>query len=120
MRGLLLVGTAFLGLVAFGSAARATPFDFTYSGVLVTFTVPTTDTYQILAFGAQGGNSSFSGRGGRGAEIGGDFDLTAAEPLQIARLGRSAPGEARSQVDRIGKPLGRQHVSAPRRGQRVF
>jgi hypothetical protein len=89
MRALLLVGTAFLGLVAFGSAARATPFDFTYSGGLVTFTVPVTDTYQILAFGAQGGSGSFgpvpfTGPGGRGAEIAGDFTLTEGEVLQIA------------------------------------
>jgi hypothetical protein len=55
MKRLLLAGTAFLGLAASGPDARATPFDFTYSGSLVDFTVPTTDTYQILAFGAQGG-----------------------------------------------------------------
>ena len=85
MRGLLLVGTALLGLAASVSAAHATPIDFTFTGGLVSFTVPTTDTYQILAFGAQGGNSSFGGTGGRGAQIGGDFNLTAAEPLQIAR-----------------------------------
>jgi hypothetical protein len=89
----LLAGIAFLGLAASMSAARATPFDFTYSGggPLVTFTVPTTDTYQILAFGAQGGSASLSdlfgdfvGVGGRGAQIGGDFGLTAGETLQIA------------------------------------
>jgi hypothetical protein len=89
MKLLLLAGTAFLGLAASGSAARAVPFDFTYTGSLVTFTVPTTDTYQILAFGAQGGNGTFDplgfvGVGGRGAEIGGDFSLTAGEILQIA------------------------------------
>src|SRR6266446_1398769 len=88
MKLLLLAGTAFLGLAASGSAARAVPFDFTYTGSPVTFTVPTTDTYQILAYGAQGGNSgTFSGGvgvGGRGAEIGGVFSLTAGEILQIA------------------------------------
>jgi hypothetical protein len=52
---LLLAGTAFLGFAASGSAVRAVPFDFTYTGSLVTFTVPTTGSYQILAFGAQGG-----------------------------------------------------------------
>ena len=55
MKRLLLAGTAFLGLAASGSVARATPFVFTYTGSLVDFTVPTTDSYQILAFGAQGG-----------------------------------------------------------------
>jgi hypothetical protein len=34
MKLLLLVGTAFLGLAASGSAARAVPFDFTYTGSL--------------------------------------------------------------------------------------
>jgi hypothetical protein len=57
MKMLLLAGTAFLGLFVSGSAARAIPFDFTYSGSLVTFMVPTTDSYQILAFGAQGGSA---------------------------------------------------------------
>ena len=55
MKRLLLAGTAFLGLAASGSVTHATLFDFTYSGSLVDFTVPTTDTYQTLAFGAQGG-----------------------------------------------------------------
>jgi hypothetical protein len=59
MKPLLLAGTAFLGLAASGSVARAVPFDFTYTGSLVTFTVPTTDTYRILAFGAQGGSGLF-------------------------------------------------------------
>jgi hypothetical protein len=90
MKLLLLAGTAFLGLAAWGSAARAVPFDFTYTGSLVTFTVPTTDTYQILAFGAQGGNGGFfpiTSPGGRGAEIGGDFNLTAGETLQRSPVG---------------------------------
>ena len=85
MKLLLMAGTAFLGLAVSGSAARAVPFDFTYTGSLVTFTVPTTDTYQILAFGAQGGNITRTGTGGGlGAEIGGDFILAAGEVLQIA------------------------------------
>ena len=56
MKRFLLAGTAFLGLVVSGAVACATPFDFAYTGSLVDFTVPTTGTYQILAFGAQGGN----------------------------------------------------------------
>jgi hypothetical protein len=70
MRRLLLGATSFLALAALDSAARATPFDFTYTGSLVTFTVPTTDSYQILAFGAQGGNIALAGTGGGlGAEL---------------------------------------------------
>jgi hypothetical protein len=87
MKQLLLAGTALLAIAVPHSDARAVPFDFTYTGSLVTFMVPTTDTYQILAFGAQGGSVTFLGTigaGGRGAEIGGDFSLTAGEMLQIA------------------------------------
>src|SRR5438067_3167428 len=87
MKQLLLAATAFLGLAASGSANHATLFDFTYSGSLVNFTVPTTDTYQILAFGAQGGrggNGIFFGAGGLGGEIGGNFTLPAGEILKIA------------------------------------
>jgi hypothetical protein len=58
MKLLLLAGGAFLGLAASGSAARAVPFDFTYTGSLVDFTIPTTDTYRIVAFGAQGETST--------------------------------------------------------------
>ena len=85
MRNHLLAGASLLALVAWEPAAQAAPLDFTYSGSLVTFTVPVTGTYQILAFGAQGGYAdSVSGMGGLGAEIGGDFSLTAGEVLQIA------------------------------------
>ena len=92
MKRLLLAGTAFLGLAGLGSVACATLIDFTYTGSLVDFTVPTTGTYQIVAFGAQGGNGqivNFLGEtivspGGNGAEIGGNFNLTASEVLQIA------------------------------------
>jgi hypothetical protein len=95
MKQLLLGGATLLALAASGPAARATLFDFTYSGSLVTFTVPTTDTYQILAFGAQGGSGTFAGgvgAGGRGAEIGGDFNLTAGEILQIVVGGAGGTG----------------------------
>src|SRR6266446_2108111 len=96
MKRLLLGGATLLALAASEPAAHATLFDFTYSGGLVTFTIPTTDTYQILAFGAQGGNSEIrlgsSGAGGRGAEIGGDFSLTAGEILQIAVGGGGGSG----------------------------
>src|SRR5437016_5281061 len=81
MRQRLLAGTSLLALLAWDPAARATTL--TYTGAIVDFTVPTTGTYQILAFGAQGGSGRYGG-GGRGAEIGGDFNLTAGEVLQIA------------------------------------
>jgi PEP-CTERM motif len=91
----LSTGTALLGLAATGSAACAEPIDFNYTGSLVDFTVPTTGTYQILAFGAQGGSVPFgnaTGPGGLGAEIGGDFSLSAGEVLQIAVGGAGTNG----------------------------
>ena len=100
MKQLLLAGTAFLAIVGSHRAAYADPivFDFPYTGSLVPFTVPTTDTYQILAFGGQGGDVITQqippcpcpppppqiSPGGHGAEIGGNFSLAAGETLQIA------------------------------------
>jgi hypothetical protein len=94
MKQLLLGAATLLMIVTSGSGAHAVLFDFTYTGSVVNFTVPTTDTYQILAFGAQGGTVTFLGTvgaGGHGAEIGGDFSLTAGEILQIA-VGGSGGG----------------------------
>jgi hypothetical protein len=89
MKLLLLAGTALLAVAVSEPAAHAQRVNFTYSGELVTWTVPVTGTYQILAFGAQGGNEapsggSFASFGGLGAEIGGNFSLTAGDNLQIA------------------------------------
>jgi hypothetical protein len=98
MKQPLLGAMAFLMIAASSPAARAVPFDFTYTGSVITFTVPATGTYQILAFGAQGGSGTFCGAtcfigsGGRGAEIGGDFSLTAGENLQIAVGGAGLQG----------------------------
>jgi hypothetical protein len=81
--------------------ARARRAKFTYTGRIVTFTVPKTATYRILAFGAQGGaGRCFAGpltcpnfgAGGRGAEVGGDFSLNAGEILQIAVGGEGGAG----------------------------
>ena len=58
----------------------------TYTGAEQTFTVATTGEYQILAYGAQGGDSTvgaYGTPGGNGAEIGGDFLLTAGEILHL-------------------------------------
>jgi hypothetical protein len=96
----LLAGTAFLAFAASAPTARAQRVNFTYTGKLVTFTVPETGSYQILAFGAQGGSASFSdelgnfvGAGGRGAGIGGNFSLTAGEILQVAVGGAGSDGQ---------------------------
>lgn len=89
MKQILIAGIALVGLTASGSATYAAPIDFTYTGSLVDFTVPATGSYQITAFGAQGGNTN-NGLGGRGAEIGGDFSLTAGEVIEIAVGGAGA------------------------------
>jgi hypothetical protein len=98
MKLLFLAGTAFLGLAASEPAAHAQRVNFTYTGQLVTFQVPETGLYQIVAFGAQGGSGTFFnfgvGAGGRGAEIGGNFSLTAGEVLQIAVGGAGKDGSA--------------------------
>jgi hypothetical protein len=91
----LSIGTALLVFAATGSAACAEPIVFNYTGSLVDFTVPTTGDYQILAYGAQGGAGGFPtiiASGGLGAEIGGDFNLTFGEVLQIAVGGVGGSG----------------------------
>ena len=79
IKPILLTAVVMLAFANSGPAAIAAPIDFLFSGTLVTYTVPVTSTYQILAIGAQGG-----GIGGLGASISGDFSLTAGEILQIA------------------------------------
>ena len=78
-------GSMLLALAISEPAAHAQRFEFDYTGSLVNFTVPITGTYQIIAFGAQGGDGV--GSGGRGAEIGGDFSLTAGETPQPGAIG---------------------------------
>lgn len=98
MKQLLVLGTALLGLAASEPAAHAQRFEFDYTSSLVPFTVPINGIYQIVAFGAQGGDgfyfnvfSSGFSAGGKGAEIGGNFTLTAGEVLQIAVGGAGQP-----------------------------
>ena len=71
-------------LLGHRATARATIVDFTFTGSYETYTIPTTGTYDITAWGAQGGLGGFQNLGGgKGAEIGGAFTLTAGENLQI-------------------------------------
>jgi hypothetical protein len=56
---------------------------FNYDGTIIqTDTIETTGTYDIVAFGAQGGSGG-NAAGGDGAEIGGDFVLTAGTTIEI-------------------------------------
>jgi hypothetical protein len=71
---------------------------YDYTGAIVqTVTITTTGTYDITAFGGQGGQGGVSfnpigGSGGLGAEIGGDFTLTQGEVLTIV-VGGSGNGD---------------------------
>ena len=51
---------------------------------MISCTIETTGTYDITAYGAQGGTSTSATTGGLGAEIGGAFYLTAGTVLDIA------------------------------------
>src|ERR1700722_12796052 len=62
MRHRLLAGISFAALLACGPSASAATTPFLFTGAVQTFTAPTTGTYQILAFGAQGGVAALPGR----------------------------------------------------------
>ena len=62
-----------------GSAA---PVFFAYTGVVESFIVPTNGTYDIAAYGAQGGGSG-SLSGGLGAQAEGSFVLSAGDVLTL-------------------------------------
>ena len=72
----ILLTSAAAAAVMTASAADAT--DFTFTGAIDHWVVPRTGLYEILAFGAQGG-----GKGGLGAEAGGDLTLTAGSVVSI-------------------------------------
>jgi len=62
---------------------------FSYTRSIQQFTAPTAGEYDIVAFGASGGSGSI-GTGGLGAEMGGDFNLTAGETLDMGQAGLTA------------------------------
>jgi hypothetical protein len=94
MKRLLLTSASLLALMA--AAPRASATTFTFNGMIVDFTVPDTGTYQIIAFGAQGGDGSTSNDtgavGGKGAKIQGDFQLASGDHLKIVVGGAGQSG----------------------------
>lgn len=83
MRNLGTALTLALSLAAFaGSNARADTI-FNFSGTIVTYTIPMTGVYNIVAAGAQGGTSNDGIAGSLGAVISGDVFLTAGMVLDI-------------------------------------
>jgi type II secretory pathway pseudopilin PulG len=55
---------------------------YNYSGSITSWTVPSTNTYTIETYGAQGGNSTWY-NGGLGAKMKGSFNLTQGQVLTI-------------------------------------
>ncbi len=72
---------------------------YSFSGSPVPVTVSATGTYDIDAFGAQGGADGYSHAGGNGAEEGGSVTLTAGEKLEIFVGGVGATGTLMSGGD---------------------
>jgi len=102
-------GTTALTLWAFAAPAWADTI--TSTGVAVTYSVPTTGLYDIVAYGGQGGGSSSSlYPGGNGAEIGGLFNLMAGESLTVIAGGAGCCGGYGAQSGTGG---GGSFVSAP-------
>ena len=83
---LLLTGAVALAFAATSAQALTT---FTYSGQVVSWQAPTSGRYVIDAFGAAGGNSYFAA-GGAGAGLGGVFQLSAGDVLNIAVGGQGS------------------------------
>jgi hypothetical protein len=75
-------------------SGSTTPVTFTYTGKIVSYTVPTTGLYEIDAVGASGGNHTYGqgNPGGEGAEVSGEVLLTAGETLRIAVGGAGSNG----------------------------
>lgn len=81
-------GAGLNGYVEIGAAT------FSYTGSVVSYVIPTTGVYDILAFGAQGGSGATSGDiGGYGAEVGGDILLSAGTDLRIVVGGAGSTGD---------------------------
>jgi hypothetical protein len=55
---------------------------FSYTGSIVDWTAPTTGIYAFIVDGAQGGQGD-ANYGGYGAEVKGDYSLTAGEELEL-------------------------------------
>jgi hypothetical protein len=75
----LLAGASALAIIAGANAAQAAIYDVPG---LYTFVAPSTGTYVIDVWGAQGGGSSGDG-GGLGAGVGVDVTLSAGEDVLV-------------------------------------
>lgn len=64
--------------------------DFSYTGAIESWVVPTSGRYTIQAWGAQGGNLISAQAGGRGGYATGDVSLTAGTTIYISIGGQGA------------------------------
>lgn len=93
MRMVCFASTSLLVISASIATAAAAPITFGFTGGIVTYIVPATGLYGIVATGAQGGRSPLGPPGGGfAAQIGGDFLLSGGEVLQIAVGGAGGDG----------------------------
>ena len=72
---------------------------FAYTGGQQSWTVPSTETYKIEAYGASGSggntnNNAYSASGGKGAKITGSFSLNSGDTLQIIVGGQGRTTQA--------------------------
>ena len=92
MRPFLTAGAALLALAASPASAAVIVFDQIAAGAY-SYAVATTGTYDVAAFGAQGGSATGgNGAGGRGASVDAQFTLTAGTTLSITVGGAGTSG----------------------------
>lgn len=75
---------AILIMLGLASSAEAQTVTFSCTGAKVTWSVPTSGTYNVTATGAQGASAQVGRVGGRGAQMSGQFTFVAGQVYQIA------------------------------------
>src|ERR1700722_2623914 len=118
MKRFLLAGASLLALLA-GSPAEAATLVFGNTGAIVPYVVPETGTYQIIAWGAEGGGSPGSAVGGLGAEIGGDMRLLANTRLEILVGQMGASGKKNMPAAAAAAVLSSSRSESPRLSPRA-
>ena len=102
-----LAAAVALSLAPFATPAYASPINLgsgvaTYTGQIATYLVGTSGLYDITAVGANGGQSSNGNLGGIGAQVSGEFNLTAGEQLLVLVGGAGTAGTATGTDDAGG------------------
>jgi hypothetical protein len=83
IRSLLLALLAGVTAASTSSLKAQSSWDFKYSGSIVQWTAPQTGSYEITAYGAQGGGFGNKYVGGLGAIMSGTFQLNQGDVLNI-------------------------------------